>query len=186
MPRKDIAHEAAGNPGAKAQVLDAVLAEANKRQDIVDATSPQGLKECLITAGVAGMREAVTMILAAMDKADDPQWDGTDGAHPVWWRGQDDGVRGACRKIEAVLNGKPHTGKCASDDLQRVLDRLAEKQWISVAERLPEVADWYFFLRPDKTACSVYFLPSDGLRWVQLFSYSHWTPRNIPPPPKDK
>ena len=28
-----------------------------------------------------------------------PEWDGTDAAHPCYWRGQDDGARGMQRKL---------------------------------------------------------------------------------------
>jgi len=37
---------------------------------------------------------------------DDPEADGTDFAHPAFWRGQDDGVRGAVMRIRQVLDGK--------------------------------------------------------------------------------
>ena len=30
---------------------------------------------------------------------DNPEWDGTDGAHPAWWRGQEDGVKGAVTRL---------------------------------------------------------------------------------------
>lgn len=33
---------------------------------------------------------------------DDPSLDGTDGAHPAWWRGQDAGVDGAAAVLEKV------------------------------------------------------------------------------------
>lgn len=31
--------------------------------------------------------------------------DGTDGAHPAFWRGQEDGVWGACMRIRQALEG---------------------------------------------------------------------------------
>lgn len=37
---------------------------------------------------------------------DDPDNDGTDFAHPAFWRGVDDGVRGAVMRIREVLDGK--------------------------------------------------------------------------------
>lgn len=37
---------------------------------------------------------------------DYPFFDGTDAAHPAWWRGNDAGVDGAVRRIEEVLSGK--------------------------------------------------------------------------------
>jgi len=33
----------------------------------------------------------------------DPHWDGTDGAHPAWWRGQAAGIETACREIDRIL-----------------------------------------------------------------------------------
>jgi hypothetical protein len=43
---------------------------------------------------------------AAEALRDDPDLDGTDGAHPAFWRGQDDGVRGAVRVIKRALEGR--------------------------------------------------------------------------------
>lgn len=34
---------------------------------------------------------------------DDPHWDGTEGAHPAWWRGNDRGFADACREVMKVL-----------------------------------------------------------------------------------
>lgn len=48
------------------QILDNVLKEAANKQDGVDAVARQGTKEIIITAGVAGMREAVNMIRKAL------------------------------------------------------------------------------------------------------------------------
>ena len=36
---------------------------------------------------------------------DNPEYDGTDGAHPAWWRGEGDGVVGAVKRIREVLAG---------------------------------------------------------------------------------
>ena len=48
------------------EILDNVLKEAANKQDAVDAVARQGAKEIIITAGVAGMREAVHMIREAL------------------------------------------------------------------------------------------------------------------------
>ena len=37
---------------------------------------------------------------------DDPEADGTDDAHPAFWRGQDDGVRGAVMRMMQAIEGK--------------------------------------------------------------------------------
>lgn len=34
---------------------------------------------------------------------DDPHWDGTDGAHPAWWRGNDAGFAAAWRDLAKIL-----------------------------------------------------------------------------------
>ena len=54
----------------------------------------------------------------------DPHWDGTDGACPAWWRGQDVGVDGACMRVEEALAGDAR-GTC-SKRLQAVRERVAE------------------------------------------------------------
>jgi hypothetical protein len=36
--------------------------------------------------------------------------DGTDAAHPAWWRGQDHGVHSLCQHINEILDGKEPTG----------------------------------------------------------------------------
>lgn len=38
--------------------------------------------------------------------ANDPQWDGTDAAHPAWWRGSDRGCEAATQILTDALNGK--------------------------------------------------------------------------------
>lgn len=38
--------------------------------------------------------------------ADDPNLDGTDFAHPAFWRGHDHAVGVMCNKITAILDGK--------------------------------------------------------------------------------
>ncbi len=52
------------------EALDNVVKEANRKQDRVDAIAHQGIKEVLIAAGVAGMREAVGIIRAAIAKTE--------------------------------------------------------------------------------------------------------------------
>ena len=46
---------------------------------------------------------------------DDPELDGTDGAHPAWWRGQAAGVESAAREISEILVYPTHglSGGCA-------------------------------------------------------------------------
>lgn len=56
---------------------------------------------------------------------DDPELDGTDDAHPAWWRGSTAGVAGACERIEAVLDGKDSgAGVLGNERLERLRRRL--------------------------------------------------------------
>jgi hypothetical protein len=63
---------------------------------------------------------------------DDPELDGTDGAHPAWWRGNDRGVEAACERIAAVLDGDAGPYTFGSQRLSEVATRIAElreKAW---------------------------------------------------------
>lgn len=37
---------------------------------------------------------------------DNPEWDGTDAAHPAWWRGNDAGVAATVRILADAMDGK--------------------------------------------------------------------------------
>lgn len=41
---------------------------------------------------------------------DDPELDGTDGAHPAWWRGNDDGVKSVVQILQKIIDGKDDGG----------------------------------------------------------------------------
>lgn len=56
---------------------------------------------------------------------DDPSWDGTDAAHPAWWRGNDAGVDGAVMVIEKVLSGEEPRGFVNHKRLQQLRLRVA-------------------------------------------------------------
>lgn len=62
--------------------------------------------------------------------ADHPGYDGTDGAHPAWWRGQAAGVDGAADAIMRVIE-RGACGSFGSEKLQAVADavcRLTEER----------------------------------------------------------
>lgn len=40
------------------------------------------------------------------EQGDNPEYDGTDAAHPAWWRGQERGVEGAAERILVAASGK--------------------------------------------------------------------------------
>lgn len=62
--------------------------------------------------------------------ADDPLWDGTDAAHPAWWRGNDAGVLATVRIVNEILDGKrsgpAHYGSPELTYLHRRLLALVE------------------------------------------------------------
>jgi hypothetical protein len=39
---------------------------------------------------------------------DDPELDGTDFAHPAWWRGHEYTTDMFCRNVNKILDGKDH------------------------------------------------------------------------------
>lgn len=75
------------------------------------------------------IRETKDLLLEAAEAADrwpdNPEWDGTDGAHPAYWRGEKAGGASVCKTIAATLDGDI-AGK-SREDLQAVRDRLIEQ-----------------------------------------------------------
>jgi len=62
-----------------------------------------------------------------MSYPDDPELDGTDAAHPAYWRGQDDGVRGVVMRIQRILDGQDDgSGVLGHEDLEKVRRRVLE------------------------------------------------------------
>jgi len=59
---------------------------------------------------------------------DNPEFDGTDGAHSAWWRGCDHGVEMTVKAINKVMDelesGKDFTGNFSSDSLESLKQRL--------------------------------------------------------------
>lgn len=101
--------------------------------------------------------EAEAAVTALCDRVDtltaarlNTEWDGTDAAEPAWWRGQDDGVRGAVERIRAALDGTDDgSGALGNADLERcrrdvlaLTARVAELErerntWRRLAETQP-------------------------------------------------
>ena len=53
--------------------------------------------------------------------------DGTDAAHPAWWRGQDDGVRGATERVQHALDvdlSLKQSGTIGYQPLQEVVEQV--------------------------------------------------------------
>jgi len=65
---------------------------------------------------------------AEYDGLDNPEWDGTDLAHPAWWRGNDAGVESMVFRINEILDlieaGEPDKGTFSSQKLNMLRDRL--------------------------------------------------------------
>lgn len=52
--------------------------------------------------------------------------DGTDYAHPAWFRGQEDGVRGTVMRIRQALDNPPTGGVNSCDELNKVIAEIHE------------------------------------------------------------
>lgn len=56
---------------------------------------------------------------------DDPEADGTDYAHPAYWRGSDAGVRGAVMRIRQAIDGHDDgSGVIGDSDLEDVRRKI--------------------------------------------------------------
>lgn len=86
---------------------------------------------CPKCQGVTNLVQELTRLRAENAKLranrveDSPQDDGTDAAHPAWWRGADHGVQMTCRKLAAVLDGLDDgQGVCSSEELETLRRRI--------------------------------------------------------------
>ena len=75
-----------------------------------------------------GLASAIVTYLSALPHAgvseDDPELDGTDAAHPAWWRGNDRGCEATCEIITRILDGETPSGVCR-EPLETVRRRVA-------------------------------------------------------------
>lgn len=55
---------------------------------------------------------------------DDPQWDGTDAAHPAYWRGEEQSAYQFCRLINNVLSGENKCEGRMNEPLESVRDSV--------------------------------------------------------------
>lgn len=55
---------------------------------------------------------------------DDPDADGTDNAHPAWWRGQDAAVAMLTHTINEILDGKDNGAGVMAEPLESLRRRL--------------------------------------------------------------
>ena len=58
---------------------------------------------------------------------DDPEWDGTDYAHPAWWRGNDAGCNATVRRMLDALEGRDDgAGVLGSSEMERARRMILE------------------------------------------------------------
>ena len=55
---------------------------------------------------------------------DNPELDGTDAAHPAWWRGHEHTVAAMCQKIHSLLDGKDDGSGVSNDPWESLRRRL--------------------------------------------------------------
>lgn len=70
--------------------------------------------------------------IAAVQVADDPIFDATDGAHPAWWRGNDSGGAEVIKAVQEMLRGRSG-GVFGSPELQAIavrIKKLLETEWM--------------------------------------------------------
>lgn len=70
--------------------------------------------------------------------SDYPEADGTDAAHPAWWRGNDAGVVSLCAEINAILDGKDSGRGVAREPWEGVRRRLLALVPVEVVASWPD------------------------------------------------
>lgn len=68
--------------------------------------------------------EAEIAELRAAVRQDDPECDGTDAAHPAWWRGMDHGVVATIAGVKRILDGEDDGRGVASEPWESLRRRL--------------------------------------------------------------
>ena len=121
MERRLEADEAlvAGLRGALEEVneaLCAITALGNMANQVAVAYTAINAALALTPASAGALEEA---------RKDNKELDGTDAAHPAWWRGNDAGVSQVCEKINAILDGADVFGT-ASEPWESTRRRVAE------------------------------------------------------------
>lgn len=104
------------------------------------AAHEQALEERQAIAGTANnlsrenaeLRDMIAEVQRACDKArsaqayDNPELDGTDGAHPAWWRGDEHGTEMVMREVNKWLDGAPVKGSYGSQRLNEMRERVSD------------------------------------------------------------
>ena len=77
---------------------------------------------------------------ARLKQQNDPQWDGTDAAHPAWWRGQEQAGREWSKRLEAMraeleqLKSASLANSIKLAELERMRVLLASGQCVDLAQ----------------------------------------------------
>ena len=123
-------------------IPDAALAELDRLHEAaIKGMNWQEVAQfqAMITEQYQPMRQRLT---DAESRKDNEELDGTDAAHPAWWRGNDAGVAQVCAKINAILDGADVFGT-ASEPWESTRRRVAE------ARKDSERLEWAW-ANPDK------------------------------------
>jgi len=67
-------------------------------------------------------------------RTDEPGLDGTNEAHPAWWRGQERGAEGVIEVLTEILDGKSHTGTFGSPALEALARRLSSPSGVALTK----------------------------------------------------
>jgi len=82
------------------------------------------------------------------ERVDHPECDGTDAAHPAYWRGHDHAVATICLKITEILDGKDDGKGIASEPWEPVRRRLLAMNsaggQMTALERAEAIAGWVY------------------------------------------
>ena len=73
-----------------------------------------------------GLRPCAARIVREALASSDPELDGTDFAHPAWWRGHNNGSLGMIAAVTRILDGKDDGKGVANEPWQFVRTRLRE------------------------------------------------------------
>ena len=70
---------------------------------------------------------------------------------------------------------------CVDGHLQNILNVLAEHEWVSVEDRLPEVSGWYAIFNGIEWFRCYYANPNNWVKdFVNIKAITHWKPIHLP------
>ena len=96
-------------------------------ESIPAAYKPGDKIAVLMSHNEAALRQRIAQLETKLAEArkDNKELDGTDAAHPTWWRGNDAGVAQVCAQINAILDGADVFGT-AAEPWESTRRRVAE------------------------------------------------------------